>query len=227
MTKDFSKQMQDYNNLHCGFMSDDFNDVTIYNYHNKTADYGVYNPSTETLILVNQKDNEAVFKSKLADSIWLPIIRSMSEGATTVTVNELHKLIKSRHDFKKVSEIPDDVLKTYGQHEAEIVIISNDQHVAECTIIDIEEVDDKNSIVLTEMVITGSSVELDLDNNHVEKFELPAYKGVVRLSVPVPGDLIPQDLVIQDRQIKLGEFAFVLNLFNLSMLKRTGETTLK
>ena len=107
------------------------------------------------------------------------------------------------------------------------MLISNDQHVAECTIIDIEEVDETSSLVVTEMVITGSSVELDLDNNQVEKFSLPAYTGLVRLSVPVPGDLIPHDLIIKERQIKLGEFAYSLNLFHLSMLKRTGSTTLK
>lgn len=208
-------------------MSDEFNDVTIYNYHSKTADYGVYNPSTETLILVNERDNEAVFKSKLVDSIWLPIVRSMDNGVSTVTINELNKLIKSRNDYKKISEIPDDLLKSYGQHKAEIVLISNDQHVAECMIIDIEEVDETRSLVVTEMIITGSSFALDLDNNHIEKFSLPAYSGLVRLSVPVPGDLIPHDLIIKDRQIKLGDFTYSLNLFHLSMLKRTGSTTLK
>jgi hypothetical protein len=227
VTKDLAKQMLEHNNKHCGFMSNEFNELSIFSHHPKTADYGLFHATEEKLVLINNDSGERVFLSKLADSIWLPIIRSMADGVSTVTINELFKLLKSRNDYKKISDIPDDVLKHYGQHEAPIVVVHDDQHIAGFVVTDILVVDELNSILVAEVTITRASLEVDLDNDQVEEFSIPAFSGTVNIPIPVPNDLIPQNQSFTKNTINIGEFSFTLNpASHIANLRRLGVITL-
>lgn len=221
-TKNAAEKMLEHNNKHCGFMSDELNDLVIFSHHSEKTDYGVFHATKDTLLLINEDEDEILFRNHLADSIWLPIIRSMTDGVSTVTINEMFELLKSRNDFKKISEIPDDVFKLYGQHEADIVVVHEDQHIAGFVITDIQAVNEMNSLVVAEVAVTGASLEIDLDNGRVEQFSIPAFTGLVNIQLPVPADVIPQNQSFTKSEIKIGEHTFALNLLKIAKLRRVG-----
>ncbi|MNG20216.1 hypothetical protein D3C84_1044510 [compost metagenome] len=77
-------------------------------------------------------------------------------------------------------------------------------------------------MIVTEVTITGASLEIDLDNGRVEQFSIPAFTGVVSMQLPVPADVVPQNQSFTKSEINIGEYTFGLNLLKIAKLRRAG-----
>lgn len=217
--KDMAKELLDHNNKHCGFVATDANDLVIYSHHPETSDFGVFHFNKSGLVLANAKSGVVTFSSKVTDRIWIPILRSMHNGIATVLINELAEIFKQRSDFERISDIPEELLVQYGQHEAQVIIIHADQHLLGLNIIDIQPLDDESSLVSAEVVLSGAEIELDLDNGNIEHFKIPGFEGNISLKLSVPADLV-QTPTFSHLDIKHGGHKFTVDPMMVAAIKR-------